>query len=56
MPNGLHTHAQVSNHYAAMPSMHAGYAGWVSLTLLQVSRAAALPSALQWVRLFALID
>ena len=44
--------SQVSNHYAAMPSMHFGYASWVSLTLLRLARGALKSSTWQWVRPF----
>ncbi len=43
----LHCCAQISNHYAAMPSMHFGYSCWVAATVTQLLTAAMQPSALQ---------
>ncbi len=48
---GPHRHAawllQISNHYAAMPSMHFGYSCWVAATVTQLLTAAMQPSMLQ---------
>jgi hypothetical protein len=41
---------QVSNHYAAMPSMHFGYSLWVAVTVMQFFCVTLQPSVLHRVR------
>ena len=38
---------QISNHYAAMPSMHFGYSCWVAAIVTQLLLAATQPSTAQ---------
>ena len=48
------TVSKVSNHYAAMPSMHAGYSLWCSLSMYEFSPFAILRSLAVFYPLFTL--